>query len=175
MEEIKKQIEKLTPPAGYERLHDILYQAIHQAAYGKGKERHSSGEPFEDQPICVVARWVGIGAQLGQAIKKTRESSRLLNIKGPEAAKFELLGAINWIAAAIILLEETIAKNPSGTEQSLPSTIPICSVCGRNAESKHHTCMEQLKAYSAEELLSKSDAELAKLIPNTLHNNGKPK
>ncbi len=105
-EEIKSKIQELLPPPGYEKLHEVLQRAMKQAALGKGKERHASGEPFHEQPICVIARWVGIGAQLGQAIKKSRESIRLLNIKGPEAAVFEILGAINWLAAAVIVIEE---------------------------------------------------------------------
>ena len=105
-QEIKSKIKELLPPPGYEKLYDVLQRAMRQAAYGKGKERHASGEPFHEQPICVIARWVGIGAQLGQAIKKSRESIRLLNIKGSEAAVFEILGAINWLAAAVIVIEE---------------------------------------------------------------------
>lgn len=97
---------KLPVPEGYDRLAQVLFKALDQAASGKGKERHSSGEPFEDQPICVIARWVGVGGTLFQAIKKARESVRLLQLKGPEAAIFELYGAINFLAASIIVLEE---------------------------------------------------------------------
>jgi hypothetical protein len=104
--DIEERIQEMLPPAGYDILHRIFHRAIDQAAFGKGKERHASGEPFEEQPICVVGRWVGIGAPLGQAIKKSRESFRLLQIKGPDAAIFELLGAMNWLAAAVIILEE---------------------------------------------------------------------
>lgn len=102
---------KLPVPEGYDRLAQVLFKALDQAANGKGKERHSSGEPFEDQPICVIARWVGVGGPLQQVVKKIQESVRLLEIKGPSYAITELLGAINYIAAAVIILEEkTVEK-----------------------------------------------------------------
>jgi len=48
---------------------------------------------------------VGPGYQLGQAMKKTQEASRLPN----DRARAELLGAINYLAAAYLLLEERAA------------------------------------------------------------------
>lgn len=101
-EEIKAQIRALLPPVGYEKLHRVFQQAMEQAAFGKGCARHSSGEPFHQQPICIIAKWVGQGFQLGQAIKKCQEAARF---EGYEATKAELLGAINYIAAAVISLE----------------------------------------------------------------------
>lgn len=46
---------------------------------------------------------MGLGYPLGQAVKKIYESQRLPT-KQPAIA--ELLGAINYIAAAVIVLEE---------------------------------------------------------------------
>lgn len=86
----------------YRSLAEVLGEALSQAEHGKGAERHSFGEPFEDQKICQIARWVGIGAPLGQAIKKAVEAERLPR----DAAIQELLGAINYLAAAIIVLKE---------------------------------------------------------------------
>lgn len=88
-------------PAGYEALGEVFKAAIDQAAEGKGKERHADGEPFEAQKICRISRTVGIGYPLGQAIKKTEESLRL-GERGPE----ELLGAINYLAAAVVIAIE---------------------------------------------------------------------
>jgi len=87
--------------AGYESLSSILERALLQAAEGKGKKRHASGEPFEKQPICQIRRNVGGGFTRGQAIKKIIESGRLSRAH----AVHELLGAINYIAAEIICLE----------------------------------------------------------------------
>lgn len=94
--------ESLQMPAeGYETLYDVLVRAHHQAAYGKGNERHATGQPFAEQPIMKLTELYGSGFPLGQAGKKMQESLRLPR----EAAVRELLGAINYIAAQIIMLE----------------------------------------------------------------------
>ncbi len=94
--------ENNNAPEGYEKLVEWLNKAVEQAAYGKGKERHATGEPFHEQPICAITRRLGLGYPLGQAEKKIEESRRL----DEGAAIFELLGAINYLAAAIIILSE---------------------------------------------------------------------
>ena len=86
----------------YQSLSNILDEALLQASEGKGKERHASeGEAFENQPICEIARRLG-GGDLFQAVKKIYESVRLPG----EAGVRELLGAINYIAAEIIVRRE---------------------------------------------------------------------
>jgi len=95
----------------YKSLKDVLHLAYLQASEGKGKERHASGEPFEDQPICTIARKVGIGFCLGQALKKIEESRRLSQYPGREIG--ELLGAINYIAGAIIVINERAKERAS--------------------------------------------------------------
>lgn len=87
---------------GYHDLRRVLALAISQAADGKGKERHANGKPFSEQPLMEISRMVGSGYALGQAMKKAQESIRL----PPEMAKAELLGAINYLAAAYMLIEE---------------------------------------------------------------------
>lgn len=87
----------------YESLQGVLMEALYQAQSGKGKERHANdGEPFEDQQICEIARRVGVGFDLGQAVKKIYESQRLDKDRGVA----ELLGAINFLAAAVIVMRE---------------------------------------------------------------------
>jgi hypothetical protein len=89
----------------YDELRRVLKGAYDQAATGKGKERHATDEAFEDQKICVISRWISgspVAGVLFQAIKKAIESSRLPK----DRAIRELQGAINYLAAAIILLEE---------------------------------------------------------------------
>lgn len=86
----------------YAELARVLNAAYDQAAKGKGADRHSSGQRFEDQPIMTIQELVGPGFALGQAIKKVQESQRM----DAQAAQRELLGAINYLAAAYLHREE---------------------------------------------------------------------
>lgn len=94
-------------PEGYESLGLALGEAVAQASRGKGAERHAeSGEKFSDQLIMSIPRRLGDGGEcfcLGQALKKICESRRL----APAPARAELLGAINYLAAAWSLLGGT--------------------------------------------------------------------
>lgn len=87
---------------GYQPLRRVLDLALDQSANGKGKERHANDKPFDRQPMLEIGRMVGHGFCLGQAIKKAQEASRM----EPDAAQRELLGAINYLAGAYLLLEE---------------------------------------------------------------------
>ena len=99
--------------SNYFSLKQVLLGAVEQAESGKGKERHAEeGEPFERQIICEVARRVGLGYPLGQAVKKIYESQRLGGTKGLD----ELLGAINYVAAAYIVMQEHV-KAETAKEQ----------------------------------------------------------
>ena len=90
----------------YAALFSVLKDALHQAAAGKGKERHANDDPFERQSICEITRKHGLAFATGQAAKKLEESHRLLQLRGVEAATNEILGAINYAAAAVIVLQE---------------------------------------------------------------------
>lgn len=88
---------------GYEGLALVLQGALNQAQNGKGRERHQQGDtPFHQQPICEIGRMVGPGGTAFQAMKKTQEAMRLPK----KRAVAELLGAINYLAATIILMDE---------------------------------------------------------------------
>lgn len=91
-------------PEGYEALGLALGQAVAQAACGKGADRHAeSGEKFSDQLIMSIPKRLGLGGEcfcLGQSLKKICESRRL----PPERARAEILGAVNYLAAAWCLL-----------------------------------------------------------------------
>lgn len=91
----------MTPRAGYEALAAVLAQALDQAQNGKGNQRHAQGEPFDQQPMQKIISLYGVGFALGQAAKKTQEAQRLPY----EHARAELLGAINYIAGAVIALD----------------------------------------------------------------------
>lgn len=93
---------KVTVRNGYNDLFVVLQQALWQAQDGKGAERHGNGLPFTEQPALTITRAVGLGFPLGQAMKKIQESQRM----DTDAAKRELLGAINYLAAAVLFLDE---------------------------------------------------------------------
>jgi hypothetical protein len=99
MDPLRDAMNLVSFPEAYLSLHSVLWEALLQASEGKGKERHASeGEAFENQPICEIARRLD-GGPLYQAVKKIYESKRLPG----EAGVRELLGAINYIAAEIIV------------------------------------------------------------------------
>ena len=92
----------LTVP-GYETLAGVLRQAYAQAADGKGKERHANGNAFDEQLMTTINAMLGsVDGFLYQAIKKTVEYKRLPK----DRAVAELLGAINYLAGAVIALEK---------------------------------------------------------------------
>ena len=89
---------------GYEPLAEVLIKALRQSDSGKGRDRHATaGKPFLSQPICEIGRMVGIGYNVGQAMKKGQEAMRLPT----ERAQAELLGAIVYMASAYLLLGES--------------------------------------------------------------------
>ena len=90
----------------YRSLEHVFKMAFDQASIGKGKERHVDGadEPFDKQVICEMARRLNSPfCPSYQAVKKIYEASKM---DDPGRAIHELLGALNYIAATIILLEE---------------------------------------------------------------------
>ncbi len=92
---------------GYESLADVLDRAFAQAAAGKGAERHACSRSFNEQPMQSISALLGSHTGLlYQAMKKIQESERM----DTQAAVRELLGAINYVAGAIIFIE---AKKPS--------------------------------------------------------------
>lgn len=99
---------------GYESLALVLQRAFIQAALGKGKERHAKDLPFDQQPMQQLIGLYGVGFALGQAAKKAQESQRLPH----DRAVAELLGAINYLAGAVIALDnaslETEPVNDNG-------------------------------------------------------------
>lgn len=90
----------------YEPLKRVLRLAYAHASAGKGKERHANGKPFIEQPIMEIGRMVGMAYHTGQAIKKAQESHGMVSRGHYEAAQAELLGAINYLAAAHLLISE---------------------------------------------------------------------
>lgn len=91
----------MTNDQNYILLRGVLDRAYEQAAGGKGAQRHAQGQPFEKQPMQKLIDLYGVGFALGQAGKKAQESQRMEH----EPAVRELLGAINYLAGAVIALE----------------------------------------------------------------------
>lgn len=93
---------------GYNELRRVLNDAVLRAAKGKGKERHASGENFENQKICQIPRWQkNIHGLLYQITKKGLEIDRLASL---EAQIRELQDVIVYAAGAIIVTEEFIKE-----------------------------------------------------------------
>ena len=103
---------------GYEQLAAVLQDAYDQAAKGKGAARHATGKPFHEQPMQDLIRLYGPGFALGQAGKKMQESQRM----DRDAAERELLGAIVYIAGAIIAARGGAAE---GREVKGSSQTPV--------------------------------------------------
>lgn len=86
---------------GYAYLESVLDAALHQAAAGKGKERHACDRPFDQQPMQLISDLLqSTDGMAYQAIKKIQEAARM----DYEPAIRELLGSINYTAGAIIKL-----------------------------------------------------------------------
>lgn len=88
-------------PNPYHHLSNVLDEALEQASEGKGRERHAQDLPFHEQPMQQLIDLYGMGFALGQAGKKMQESQRLPH----DAARTELLGAIVYIAGAIVAMD----------------------------------------------------------------------
>lgn len=96
----------------YESLEKALGDAYRQASEGKGKERHAGGKPFDRQPIMEIGRMVGPGFGLGQAMKKAQEAARMIDRGNPMHARQEILGAINYLASVVMLIDEQTENPP---------------------------------------------------------------
>ena len=104
----ERNVVSVEIPPGYNKLFDVLMQALNQAAGGKGKERHArAGVAFEDQPMSTINKQLGsIDGLIYQAHKKSLESKRLPDGR----AQAELLGAMNYLAGAVIALDTWAKK-----------------------------------------------------------------
>lgn len=134
---------------GYQSLAGVLHRALDQAQSGKGAERHADGEPFDHQPMQRLCELYGVGFALGQAAKKSQEAQRMSR----DAAVRELLGAINYLAGAVIHLERPLpgedvlideSGNVVGRRQRQPydshandNAHVACKECGRGL-GEHH-------------------------------------
>lgn len=103
---------------GYESLRSVLLRAYDQAARTKGAERHANNLPFHKQPMQSIAAAHGVGFLFGQAAKKAQEAQGMHDRGETNKAIHEMLGAINYLAGAIIFMEE--AGNDEVTAKADP-------------------------------------------------------
>jgi hypothetical protein len=80
----------------------IFEQAVKQASEGKGSERHGSKNDFLKQQWVTLAETHGVGFLTGQAQKKLTEAVTNKTADNFDWYERELLGAINYIAMAIL-------------------------------------------------------------------------
>lgn len=127
-------------PLGYQLLDDVLSRAYHQAAVGKGAERHANDKPFHEQPMQKIAERRGIGFILGQADKKSEEAQGMVERGERDAAVRELLGAIVYLAGAIIFLERQQATEPIAANDN--DRTDDCANCSApRVCSRHGRCL----------------------------------
>ena len=133
MSDIEKPIQVFP---GYEQLANVLQDALDQAQAGKGSQRHANGKPFLEQPIITDGRACGLAGPAFQARKKILEA---LHCPYEERAVQDLLGAIVYTAAMVILKEEERQKREDVPEMNAALKTPrpevygghvVCSGCG---------------------------------------------
>jgi hypothetical protein len=89
--------------APYASLREALEDAFAQAAYGKGKARHTTkDEPFEEQDIIKITALLGPMAPTFQVVKKIKEGIRMLGRGQRADAIQEFLGAVVYAAAIAV-------------------------------------------------------------------------
>lgn len=98
------ETERVVAP-GYEDLMRILDLALLQAAEGKGKDRHAHDEDWINQRMNRINLQARGGFSAGQALKKTEEALDMSARGEIKEAIFEMLGAINYLASAVLYLE----------------------------------------------------------------------
>lgn len=113
---VSDTMKDILAPVGYESLARILCEVMHQAAIGKGAQRHADSNPFEHQPTLGYARKynspVGL---LCQIMKKLDEYDRLDGV----ARRRELIGVMVYVAMLIIFDQEMHGypvKQPEGVK-----------------------------------------------------------
>lgn len=110
---------------GYESLRSVLLRAYDQAARTKGAERHANDLPFHKQPMQTIAAAHGVGFLFGQAAKKAQEAQGMYDRGETAKAIHEMLGAINYLAGAIIFMETGKGEVKAKAEPDVTETITV--------------------------------------------------
>lgn len=131
----------MTDNDGYKGLEDVFCKAFAQAAQGKGAERHANGRGFEDQPIARITDDLGLGFPLGQVSKKVQEANGMVSRGQHEAAEHELLGAINYLASAILTIRRWSRARVADDAEKV-STLRQWASEGRDARDEMEMAIE---------------------------------
>lgn len=120
---------------GYESLRSVLLRAYDQAARTKGAERHANDLPFHRQPMQTITAAHGVGFLFGQAAKKAQEAQGMYDRGQTDKAIHEMLGAINYLAGAIIFMEAgndkvTAKADPDETIKTVVISLDEVAGCG---------------------------------------------
>lgn len=108
---------------GYELLDNVFQQALAQASTGKGRERHANDLPFHEQRMLSISKLLDSPKGMAyQVIKKLTEGLQMAEQGDAQRGKVELLGAINYLACIVILLEDPTPENPCGHEWQTMAT-----------------------------------------------------
>lgn len=131
----------MTIKPGYESLAVVLNLALEQAQSEKGSERHTrNGKEanFTDQYMIRGSRIHGMNGPLFQAGKKIEE---VYSLPTKEAKIEELLGAINYIAGAVMWLQKEQELVPNDTKDctDTPATITAKDIDTTKWTCKAHT------------------------------------
>lgn len=144
--------KKINPKfKGYGYLEAVLDAALHQAAAGKGKERHACDRPFEAQPMQTISDLLQTTDGMAyQAIKKIQESTRMT----PDAAIRELLGSINYTAGIIVkMLRDREASD--AFEKTLADRASLEGTTGSSVLKPSRSLLDDAMVYMTNEDLHK--------------------
>ncbi|HCS7786386.1 TPA: hypothetical protein OSS75_003447 [Salmonella enterica subsp. enterica serovar Typhimurium] len=94
----------------YSELVKVLHDALTQAAYGKGRERHANDLPFHQQPMNAISDL--IGSPLGLVYQVCKKVVEGVNLPTHDQRVRELLGVINYTAGIVIWLNRHQSNPP---------------------------------------------------------------
>ncbi|EIC0520022.1 hypothetical protein AAF897_004080 [Salmonella enterica subsp. enterica serovar Anatum] len=94
----------------YSELVKVLHDALTQAAYGKGRERHANDLPFSQQPMNAISDL--INSPLGLVYQVCKKVVEGVNLPTHDQRVRELLGVINYTAGIVIWLNRHQSNPP---------------------------------------------------------------
>lgn len=104
-EQVGRAIAASAPhaPEGYGPLKKVLDDALSQAAFGKGVERHGNGKSFVEQPMITISQT--LGSPDGMAYQVCKKVTEARGLPTRKARINELLGAIVYTAGMVVFEE----------------------------------------------------------------------
>ncbi|HFQ2063740.1 TPA: hypothetical protein ACHP0M_004948 [Citrobacter freundii] len=105
-----KDVKDVKDSNDYSELVKVLHDALTQAAYGKGRERHANDLPFHQQPMNAISDL--IGSPLGLVYQVCKKVVEGVNLPTHDQRVRELLGVINYTAGIVIWLNRHQSNPP---------------------------------------------------------------